>query len=386
VKPTYFVTFVCIVAATSGCTTRPPQTPPAGQPVVVVSAVATMADVGSTFEAGGVVRARTTATIASRVMAPIADVIVHPGDRVRRGAPLILLDARELSANRVHASAALSSAEEGARAAESDIQAADASATLAGATFERIRGLQEKRSATPQELDQAHAAFDAAEAQQRSARARAAAATAARDAAQAELEAATVALSYATITAPFDGVVASRSVDPGSMAVPGAPLLLIEDLSALRLEVPLDEARAGQIAVGDPVDVLIHTDVSASSPRVTGRIAEIARIDPAAHSFMVKLDLPAGTSVRSGAFARARFRGPVRRTLTVPAAAAVRRGQLTLVFVIDRDGRARLQPVSPGSSTDDRLEVLAGIADGDRVVLNPPPTVADGMPVTGGGQ
>jgi RND family efflux transporter MFP subunit len=340
----------------------------------------------SSFEAGGVVRARNTAAVASRLMAPIVAVHVAPGDRVRRGAPLVTLDNREIEANRSRAAAALASAVEAARAAESDLQGAHAAATLAHATHDRIRTLHDKRSATPQELDQAASARDGADALLSAARARVAGASAAREAARAATDAAAITASYAVLTAPFDGLVIERSADPGVMATPGLPLVTIEDATGFRLEVAMDEARAADVAVGQAARVQIGD--AASSTHWTGeaRISEIARVDPASHSFVIKLDLPSGPSLRSGQFGRARFAGPARRTLVIPASAAIRRGQLTFVYAVNPEGRAVLQPVSPGAEAGDRIEVLAGIREGDRVVTDPPPSLSDGTAVTGAGR
>ena len=80
----------------------------------------------SPFEAGGIVRARSTAVIASRIMAPITEVLVRPGDRVRRGAPLVKLDAREIDAAAARAAAALAASRQAADAAAADVRAADA--------------------------------------------------------------------------------------------------------------------------------------------------------------------------------------------------------------------------------------------------------------------
>jgi RND family efflux transporter MFP subunit len=289
------------------------------------------------------------------------------------------LDARELTANRARAAAASASAEEAARAAAANVRAADAAVALARTTYERTRSLQEKRSATTQELDQATAARDAADAQQQAAHAQAAAADAARDAARSALEAATVTTSYAVLTAPFDGIVTERSVDPGSMANPGATLLTLEDPSAFRLEIPVDEARTRHIAVGQTADVSIGD----ADGWIPARVSEVARLDPSAHSFVVKLDLPRGATLRSGLFGRARFTGTSHQALTIPATAAIRRGQLTFVLTVDRDRRARLQPISLGAATGDRAEVLAGLHDGDRVIVSPPASLADGMRVSG---
>ncbi len=102
------------------------------------------------------------------------------------------------------------------------------------------------------------------------------------------------------------------------------------------------------------------------------RVAEVAQVDPASHSFLVKFDLPAGVTARAGQFGRARILGPARRVLAVPAAAVVRRGQLSFAYVVDAGGAARMRMVSLGEPAADRIEVLAGLQQGDRVVLNPP--------------
>jgi multidrug efflux pump subunit AcrA (membrane-fusion protein) len=319
-------------------------------------------------------------------MAPVVEVRVRPGDRVRRGAPLVILDAREIAASRTQAAAGLTSAVEAARAAESDEVAAGAALALARATHDRIQILQAKRSATAQELDQAVAALDGAAAQLSGARARAAAAAAARSAAQAASDGAAVAASYAVLTSPFDGIVASRNVDPGSMATPGAPLLVIEDPAAFRLEVQLDEARTGLVAVGRAADVDAGGLTETPEKWVASRVSEIARLDSESHAFLVKIDVPAGAALRSGMFARARFAADARPTLTVPAAAVLRRGQLAFVFTIDGENRARLQPVSLGAASGNTIEVLAGVHDGDLVVTNPPVSLSDGARVAGGRQ
>src|SRR4029078_11963898 len=114
-----------------------------------------------------------------------------------------------------------------------------------------------------------------------------------------------------------------------------------------------------------------------------GHIVEIARIDPTSHSFVVKLDLPAGLAVRSGQFWRATFARPTRPALTIPASALIRRGQLTFVFILGSDQHTHLQPVSIGTITSDRVEVLAGVRQSDRVVTSPQASLADGTAVAG---
>ena len=104
-KPT-LITAVVLLATTIACS-RPQETAPAetGPPLPVTTVTASVSDLHSTFEAGGIVRARLSAAIASRILAPVIDVRVRPGDHVSQGAPLIALDAREMTAVRDRARA-----------------------------------------------------------------------------------------------------------------------------------------------------------------------------------------------------------------------------------------------------------------------------------------
>ncbi|OFW16728.1 MAG: hypothetical protein A3F69_01080 [Acidobacteria bacterium RIFCSPLOWO2_12_FULL_66_10] len=364
------------------CQSAHPKADAAPAEVGAVVAEIRAVDWPSAIEAGGIVRARFTAAISSRIIAPVVEVHVKPGDRVRRGATLIVLDARELAAQAARAAAAITATRQGARAAASDVTAAESALTLARASRDRVQTLQAKRSATAQELDEAVAAYAAADARVAGAQARVGEAAAALDAAGAAGDAATVAVSYSTLTAPFDGVVASRSVDPGAMAAPGVELLSLEDTSVYRLEARLDESRAGLASIGAAAEVRIDGVGEGWTPAT---VVEVARIDPAAHSVLVKLGVPASAGVRSGGFGRVRLTGSARRAVAVPASAVVRRGQLAFLFAIDPAGLARLRAITPGETRGTDIEILAGAAAGERVVASPPPTLEDGMRIRSAG-
>jgi RND family efflux transporter MFP subunit len=183
--------------------------------------------------------------------------------------------------------------------------------------------------------------------------------------------------SFTTITAPFDGLVTEKTVEPGNMASPGVPLLRLEDTRAFRLEVHVDESRIGQIRNGDHVPVLLGTGTTS----IGSRVIEVSRaVDADARAFLVKIALPDAPGIRSGEFGKARFAGMPRRALTIPASAIVRRGQLTSVFVVD-NGVARMRLVTVSGS-----EVLAGLAESEVVILSPPPGVTDGCRVNVGGR
>jgi RND family efflux transporter MFP subunit len=380
-KSMFVIAAACVAAAAAGCSHNEAPTSPPGSPVPVSVATAAEQDLAAPFEAGGVVRARRVAVVVSRIMADVRGVPVKAGDRVRAGQALVLLDGRELQAHRARASASQAAVTQSTALAEADRQAAEAALALARLTHQRIADLKAKNSATQGELDEAVANLRAAEARKSVAEARVAEARASIESAAAGSSAADVAASYATLTAPFDGIVTEKSVDPGNMASPGQPLVTVEDDRNFRLEVRLDESRAAFAPVGGTVDVRFEGGAAVA----VGRIAEVQRmLDPGSHDFLVKIDLPAGVALRSGMYGRAVFGGASRRGLAVPESAVTRRGQLASVFVVDADNHARLRLVNASAAAGGRVEIRAGLQAGERVVLAPPPALADGSPVVVG--
>ena len=351
------------------------------EPVSVATVTVAKAPHAALVEAGGLVQARTTAVITSRLMAPVREVRVAPGQRVKAGQVLVVLDDRDLGAQARSASSAAGAAEQAVAAGTADRRAAEASLALAKASYDRVAALHGRKSATPQELDQATAALRAAEAQASAIDARILQAQASLASARAGSEAASVTAGFAMVTAPFAGVVTEKLVEPGNMAAPGTPLLRIEDDGALRLDVRVDAAKVVAVAVGQDVDV----ELDAATPVLLhGTVAEVARaMDSDARAYLVKITLPADARLRSGMFGRARFAGAQAPALLVPPAAIVRRGQVTSVFVSEGDV-ARLRMVVLGRTLHEGVEVVTGLADGERIVTAPPIGLTDGTPLRAG--
>lgn len=371
-----------VAASVAACSSHDGSGPDdAGAPVAVKTARAAQADVADTFEAGGVIQARTAATLTARILAPVREVRVAPGDRVRAGQVLVVLDGRDLGAQARGATASVTAAEQRIKAAQAEVRAADASLALARTTFDRISGLQQKGSATQAELDEATAALRAAEARAAGAGARAQEAESGLERARAASEAAGTTESFTRIAAPFTGIVTEKLIDPGNMAAPGTPLLRVEDTRGYRLDVRVDESRVGQISIGSPVSVLVDSAAGRDSTPVEGTVSEISRaVDADARTFLVKIALPDAPGIRSGMFGRARFALSPRTALTVPEEALVQRGQVTSVFVVD-EGVARLRLVRARGR-----EILAGLTDGETVIVDPPAGLTDGTRVTEGGR
>jgi RND family efflux transporter MFP subunit len=368
-------------AAGCGRGEHPPQAAASRAPMEIQLQAVTATTRPAVVEAGGLVQARTTAVVTSRLMAPVRDVRVVPGDRVAAGAVLVVLDDRDLGAQARSAHSAATAAERSVTAGGADRQAAEATLALARASHGRVTALHARKSATPQELDEATASLRAAEARLASVDARVQQAEASLASARAGSEAASITAGFAVVRAPFAGTVAETLVEAGNMAMAGTPLVRLEQRGGFRLEVRVDGARMAAVAVGQEVDVALD----AAEPLVLpGRVSEVARaMESDARAYLVKVALPDDTRLRSGMFGRARFAGPTSRVLAVPASAVVRRGQITSVFVADNNV-ARLRMLVLGRTLEDAVEVVSGLSDGERVVVAPPAGLSDGMPVRAG--
>ena len=370
-------------ALTSACA-DPQIAAQARPPVSVVTAAARTLDAHGRLQAGGVIAARQTATLSSRVQAPVSAVHVQAGERVRAGQPLVRLDAAELTAHADQAVATVAAAEQALPAARADVDAAQSDLTLAAAWQTRISALHARNSATTQERDEAEARLAAANARLASAQARVAQATAALGASRAASTAAATVRGFTTVTAPFDGVVARRFVDPGALALPGTPLILLDAVGPTKVLLLVDESRVAFLPTGTRVSVEIGRTAESAAVPAGGTVTQVARHgDANGRTFAVDVALPAGITAPPGTFARVTFPGEPRTVLLIPADAVVRRGQVTSVFVV-ADGIARLRLVHTGELLEDAIEILAGLAAGDVVVRTPAATLTDGHPVTAG--
>ncbi|MCW5943708.1 MAG: efflux RND transporter periplasmic adaptor subunit [Fimbriimonadaceae bacterium] len=196
---------------------------------------------------------------------------------------------------------------------------------------------------------------------------------------QAARNLASVNRSYATITAPFDGIVAARMVDPGATATPGAPLLTILG-GPLRLEATVPESALRAVRLGATTTVR----VDASGEDLEGKVVEILpQGDRASHTFLVRLELPSRDIVKAGMFGRAWFETGRKRERTVPSGANWERDGLRYVFVVNQEGIARLRAITVGKTFGGRTVVLSGLEPGERVVADRTASVQDGAKVEG---
>ncbi len=252
----------------------------------------------------GSVRAKRHATLEAKLSGRILSLPVVLGQRIKTGERVVRLDAAEIAAR-------LDQAESSLQQAERD--------------WKRVTSLFEQQ-AVPR------AEYDAAEARHRGALGGAAEARAM--------------MSYVDIPAPFDGVVTKKWAEVGDLALPGKPLISIEDTSALQLEADVPQAILSQVKHG----ARLAARVDGVSGELTGTVSEVApSADAASRTFRVKVDLPEQPGLSSGQFARLRVPVGTSHSLRVPAAAVVHRGQLEIVFVVVKQ-HAQFHLVTTGNT------------------------------------
>ena len=371
--------FVPMALWMSGCGEAPRETkqeaPAAAVPVSIVAA--REQEWPSVYEASGTVRARTTSDIAAKLMGYVREVKVQTGDRVQAGQLLVLLDTRDLDVNSRRAEAALEEVRSAVPEADSAIAGAKSNLDLAQSTFNRMQDLFNKKSISNQEFDEAAAKLKSAQSAYDMARARRAQLDAQAARVQQDVNATEVTRTYAEITAPFAGLITAKSVEPGTLAVPGTPLLTLEREGSYRLEASVEESRLATIRVGQSVSVTLD----GLDRTINTRVSEIVPgVDAASRSATVKLDLPAVAALRTGMFGRAIFQQGSRSTLVIPASAITDRGQLQSVFVAD-SGIARARLITTGQRNQDQVEVLSGITVGDNIINPVPKDLSDGVRV-----
>ena len=208
----YFLILPIPVLLLSSCGSEPTHraAPPPTPPVGVRNAMVSTQDWPASYEATGTVRARTTATISSKVMGYVQQVSVQVGDHVRQGQPLITLDARDLDVSLRRAEAGRAEVESAIPELENATAAAKANLDLAQATFKRMEELSAKQSISNQEMDEASARRKAAQANYEMTRSRRAQLNSKMAGVEQEIRAAGIMRDYAKLAAPFSGVVIPR--------------------------------------------------------------------------------------------------------------------------------------------------------------------------------
>jgi HlyD family secretion protein len=355
----------------------------------------------ASVSASGKVYPVTEVKVSSLVSARIARLVVHEGEEVARGALLVELDRTLYQARVEGAQAALRSQAANAEAAEASLrQAEDA--------LKEQQALAERGMGADKLLRDARNNFDAAQARVRSAQAQVASA-------QAQLEQSQDDLSRTRILAPMAGTVTALTVEEGEMVLGtqmalGTVMMAVSDLSRMEVQVDVDETDVVQVVVGQVAEV----EVDAFPGRILkGTVTEIANSGTTlgrgtqmeVTNFAVKIELETSqVQLRPGMSAavdiitethegvlRVPIQAVTARKLddikelpavsnfleTSPPEAERAAGQkeqerwLEVVYVVTEEGTAQLRCVRTGISSTTTIEILEGLAEGEKVVTGP---------------
>lgn len=314
----------------------------AGDPVVATLTVGT-GSAGAVADFDAVLEPLRQATLTAQVGGNVLALRVKAGDTVRRGQPLLRIDDRDSRAGVARSDAAVTQAEAEARNAE--------------LALNRSRDLLKSGFVSQAAVDSAdtqHRAAQAGLAQARAARAQSA-----------------VAQGNAEIVAPYDGLVSATHVEPGDLALPGRALITLYEPGRLRAVVQVPASRAAEVAAAKQVQVQLPD----------GRIVQpssrelLPAADPVSQTVEWRLELPAdaagsrpGQSLRVMVAGLPAAAGSARPS--IPADAVLRRGELTAVYVARPEGFA-LRVVRVGPVVGGRVDVLAGVAAGERIAADP---------------
>ncbi len=283
----------------------------------------------------GTVRPVERAIIASKIMGGVRSIPVRLGQRVAAGDILARLSANEIAARLEQAEAALAQARR-------DLERESTLLSQGASTAEAVRALEDKVRITTAAVNEAKTM-----------------------------------LSYTEIQAPFEGVLTQEFVKEGDLASPGSKLFEIEGLGALRVEVRVPDSLP-LLELGMQVNVELDATLALST------LSELSpAADPTTRTRLAKIDLPPGANARSGQFVRVEWPANKIESISIPSEALSPFGQMERVFVVSQltDGQhvARLRLVKTTGARGAQVEILAGLSAGEKVVLNPPAALRDGV-------
>lgn len=345
--------------ATVQTTTKATQTSPGRQMRTAQRVrVATVArgQVGGLSEVSGVTLPFRAATVSAEVAARVVDRHVEPGARVQAGYPLVTLDDDAL---------AVAVAE-----AEATLKARVVDLAEAHQELERGNELQRRGALSSGQHDTLRFATERAES--------------ARDLSRAALRRAQIALDDAVVRAPFAGTVDEINVQVGDYLAPGAPVARVTDFARVRLRAGVTASEAAGLAPGMQARVSIRALGGHSSTAELHSVGLMA--DPSNGMYPIELWLDNGDRrLRSGMVGQVHLDAPEDSTAVVVPGAAIlrRRGQLSVFVVREEAGslRAYARTVQVGRQHEGSVELIEGVEEGDRVVIDGLFTLTDGAAV-----
>jgi RND family efflux transporter MFP subunit len=315
--------------------------------------------------------------VHAKVAGYIRNINVDVGDHVKEGQVLAVLEVPELAAELSGADAAVRRSEEEIRRAQSDVNRAQSVHAAAHSGYARLKQASDARAGlvAQQEIDDAQAKDLEAEAQIASSEAQLSAARQQLEVAQANQKQYYALANYSRITAPFAGVITARLADTGALIQGGTsassgvgPVVRLAEVSKLRLVLPVPESVVSQIHLGDPVKA--HID--ALNQDFQGKVSRFAdSLDRQTRTMETEVDF-ANKDGRliPGMYAEATLSlAKNAEELCVPLEAVARNNNEATLLVVNKNNEIEERGIKLGFEGEAYVQVLGGVAEGDRVVI-----------------
>lgn len=315
------------------------------------------------YRAVGTVKPESESRVESQIKAQVEAIHVDPGDSVEAGDIMVTLDDRQAAARLEKARQSLKGAKSARSQAAQQVESAKAAFNEAKLNYQRVQEYVKADAATSKELENAESAYLQAKAGL--SRARQAVVEAESGIRQAEkaVEEAEVELGFTRITAPRKGEVIRRMVEPGDLALPGKPLVLMRTRKGFRVEAHVREGLVKHIARGRTLKAEIPT-LDTKVDAVVNEIVPWA--DPETRSFLVKAVIPPVKGLYPGMYGKLLIPESETRVVLIPESALITTGQLDLVMVKDSSGWSR-RYIKTGKKRDGMIEVLSGLTSKETI-------------------
>jgi len=315
------------------------------------------------YEAVGTVRPKVETQIESQITAKVIKVKVTSGSKVQQGDTLVVLDSRQLRSRLAQARQGLKSAVSNKEQAQHAVAAASADFTQKKLTFERIKKYFESQAATSQDVEKAESAFLQSQASLEQANKALSGSKSGIIRAEEVVKEARIALDYSVIKAPQTGEIIKRQIEPGDLALPGKPLIILQTEGSLRLEAYVREGLISKVARNQRFKVEITT-LNKTMDAVIEEIVPYA--DPQTRTFLVKAALPVIDGLYPGMFGKLLIPAGEHDIVMIPINAVRKVGQLELVTLFENEVWKSVF-VKTGKTYGDQVEVLSGISGNELI-------------------
>ncbi|MGA3090629.1 MAG: efflux RND transporter periplasmic adaptor subunit [Terriglobales bacterium] len=326
---------------------------PQAMPVKVQTAKAETVD--DTTDYVATLKSRDSAVVMPQVEGIITQILVHSGERVASGAPMMQIDPEKQQAT--------VNSQENARIAQ------EAQVTWAKQNYDRVNGLANAGVVSRQDLDQARATLDAAQAQMKSL--------------DAQVSEQQVQLHYYRVVAPRAGIVGDVPVRVGDRVLTTTQLATVDRPGSLEAYIYVPIEKSGELNMNLPVEIVD----AAGNPLANSRVSFISpQVDNSTQTVLVKATIAnANDSLRTAQFIRARVVWGTLKKPVVPVVAVSRIGGLYFAFVAEPDSKGgyvvHQKPLQVGQIVGNDYIVLDGVKPGDKVVISGTQFLIDGIPV-----